>query len=115
MVGTFDLILKDGQPRLDFGGWPKGAPPDSPRLDDGEWHHLGFAWDQSGGKRAMHLYLDGTLLSTGTGPGESGIERLSLGVSNQLQGPAFIGTFDEIRIYQRTLTAEEIAALAQKK
>ena len=91
-----------------------GAPPDSPRLDDGQWHHVAFVWNESGGKRAMHLYLDAQLAATGNGPEKSSTDRLSLGVSNQLQGNPFIGTFDEIRIYHRTLTAEEIGALSTK-
>ncbi len=71
-------------------------------------------YDDTGGNCAIHLYLDGHLAVTGNGPGESGIERLALGASNQLADQSFIGTFDEIRIYQRTLPAEEIAALAKK-
>ena len=110
MTGSFDLILKDGHPRLDFGGWGT-TPSKGPRLDDGEWHHVAFVWNQSGGKRAMHIYLDAALAATGTGPEKSGTDRFSLGVSNQLQGKPFLGTFDEIRIYQRALNAEEIAAL----
>jgi Concanavalin A-like lectin/glucanases superfamily/PA14 domain/FlgD Ig-like domain len=113
MQGTFDLILRDGHPRIDFGGWPMGAPPDSPRLDDGKWHHVAFVWNQSGGQRAMLLYLDGRHTATGNGPDKSGTDRLSLGVSNQLPGTSFLGSFDELRTYQRTLTAEEIATLAK--
>ena len=114
MVGTFDLILKDGHPQMNFGGWGT-TPSKGPRLDDGQWHHVALVWNQSSGNRAMTVFLDAQLAATGTGPEKGHTDRLSLGVSNQLQGPAFIGTFDEIRIYQRTLTAEEIAALAQKK
>ena len=112
MTGSFDLILKDGHPRLDFGGWGT-TPSKGPRLDDGEWHHVAFVWNQFGGKRAMHIYLDAALAATGAGPEKSGADRFSLGVSNQLQGKPFLGTFDEIRIYQRALNAEEIAALSK--
>ena len=112
LQGSFDLWLAEGQPRIDFGGWGTSAAK-GPRLDDGQWHHLAFVWDQSGGKRAMHLYLDGQLAATGPGPANGGTDQLSLGVSNHLQGQPFLGSFDEIRIYQRTLAAEEIAALAK--
>ena len=112
--GSFDLYLKDGHPRLDFGGWPMTAPPESPRLDDGQWHHVAFVWNQSGGQRAMQLHIDSQLAATGNGPETSGVDQLSLGASNQLQGHAFLGTFDEIRIYQRGLSAIEMGALAQR-
>ncbi len=114
MKGTFDLFLREGQPSIDFGGWKMGAPPESPRLDDGQWHHVALVWNQSGGERAMHLYLDGQRSATGTGPDQGGTDSLLLGVSNQLQGQSFIGSFDEIRIYQRTLTAEQVLELAQR-
>ncbi len=114
MVGSFDLILKDGHPQMNFGGWGT-TPSKGPRLDDGQWHHVAFVWNQSGGKRAMQLYLDAQLAATGTGPAAGRTDRLSLGVSNQLQGQPFIGTFDEIRIYQRNLTTEEIIALANRE
>ncbi len=113
MVGRFDLWLTDGFPRLDFGGWQMAAP-NSPRLDDGQWHHLAFVWDQSRGNRAMDLYLDGRHAVAGTGPNEGGTDRLTLGISNHLQGQSFIGSFDEIRIYQRPLSVEEIGSLAQQ-
>ncbi len=109
---TFGLWLADGRPRLELGGWPLDTSK-APRLDDNQWHHLAFAWDQSGGKRAMHLYLDGTLLSTGNGPDGSGIERLAFGASNKIVDQSFIGTFDEIRIYKRNLSSEEITTLAK--
>ena len=111
MVGSFDLILNDGHPRIDFGGWGTSASK-GPRLDDGQWHHVAFVWNQSGGKRAMHLYLDAQLAATGHGPEKGHTDRLSLGASNQLQGHPFLGSFDAIRIYQRPLTAEEVTALA---
>ncbi len=114
MQGSFDFVLQDGHLSINLGGWSMGVSPESPRLDDGQWHHVAFDWEQSGDKRAMHLYLDGKLVATGNGPGESGTNRLLLGVSNQLQGQSFIGSFDEIRIYQRTLTAEQVLELAQR-
>ncbi len=62
----------------------------------------------------MHLFIHGTTAATGTGLDKSSADKLSLGVSNQLQGQSFIGSFDEIRIYQRSLTTEEITELAIK-
>jgi Concanavalin A-like lectin/glucanases superfamily len=114
MHGSFDLWFAEGRPHIDFGGWPMAAPLGTPRLDDGQWHHVSFVWNQNDGKRAMHLFIDGTPAPSGNGPENGSTDKLSVGVSNHLQGQAFIGNFDEIRIYQRTLTVEEITALATK-
>jgi hypothetical protein len=111
MVGPFDLCLKDGRPQIIFSGWRLDTTK-APRLDNGQWHHVAFVWDQSGGKRAMHLYLDAQLAATGYGPEKGSTDRLSFGVSNHLQAKPFLGSFDEIRIYKRPLAAEEINALA---
>ncbi len=81
VLGSFDLWLQDGRPQLNFGGWPL-PNPDGPRLDDGEWHHLAFTWDHSGGKRALTLYVDGRATGTRTGPGEASLNGLILGRSN---------------------------------
>jgi hypothetical protein len=115
VLGGFDLWLEDGRPQLNFVGWPL-PNPDGARLNDGEWHHFAFTWDQSGGKRAMTLYVDGRVLGTRTGPGEAGFNGLMLGRSNSCKpgsaGPGFIGVFDDVRIYNRCLSAGEVASLA---
>ncbi len=112
ILGTFDLFLCQGIPKLIFGGWPMTIK-DCPRLDDGSWHHLAFVWDQSGGKRAMSLFADGNLAGTGTGPGEGSFEGFALGMSNQPipEPKCFIGSFDEIRVYNRRLSPEEVKIL----
>ncbi len=113
LQGSFDLWLADGQPCVNFGGWGTSASK-GPRLDDGNWHHVAFAWDESGGKRAMSLFIDGTVAATGTGPANAGSDKFSLGVSNHLQGKPFLGSFDEIRVYKRTLSADDFGVLARR-
>jgi hypothetical protein len=52
-----------------------------------------------------------------TGPGEAGFNGLMLGRSNSCkpgsEGPGFIGAFDDVRIYNRCLSAGEVTTLAQ--
>ena len=91
--------------------WEKEFPS-AVELDHSE--RFNFTWDETGGKRAMSLYIDGIVAATGTGPANSGSDKFSLGASNHLQGKPFIGSFDEIRIYNRTLSVADIAALAQR-
>ncbi len=112
--GLYTFYLQsDAESRLYIGGWGMAASK-SPRIDDGQWHHVAFVWDQTRGKRTMHLFPDGATASTGNGPESASTDKFSLGVCNHMQGQSFIGTFDEIRIYQRRLEAEEIKLLATK-
>ena len=111
VLGSFDLWLEDGRPKLIFAGWPSTIK-DGPRLDDGQWHHLVIAWDQSGGKRAVHFYIDGLDSGNAFGPAEGSVNRLQIGLSNSAPARDFLGAIDELRIYQRCLAPEEIAQLA---
>jgi hypothetical protein len=82
-------------------------------LDDGEWHAVAATFDKDSG--TLTLYFDGTSVY-------SKVETLSftgnhqpLVIGNQYMGPDstnFAGAMDELRLYSRALTADEIRALA---
>lgn len=116
LLGSLDLWLQEGMPQLVLGGWPLAAQAGA-RLDDGQWHHLAVVWDQSGGKRAMSLLVDGVRRGTATGPEAAGIAEIALGRSNRCrpgsEGSGFIGAFDDIRIYARCLAEDEVTALSR--
>lgn len=63
------------------------------------------------------FYIDGELDPlTGSGPTEINTTTnnpVRIGTSNSFPGRALTGKMDEIRIYERALTADEIAALAE--
>jgi len=82
-------------------------------ITDGAWHHIGIVWDKS----YRYLYVDGTevvrdLVSLSyTMPCDGG---LHIGVGKDLNVVSFFsGLIDDVRIYRRALSAEEIAALVQ--
>jgi hypothetical protein len=110
--GLLDLRLTDGRPAGIFGGWHVAIASDAPRLDDGQWHHVAFVWNESGGKRAMALFADGRQVGSGMGPGTAGTSGVSLGRCNSGSG-FFRGAFDDLRIYSRALCRDEIIALGQ--
>ena len=80
-------------------------------ISDDQWHRIGFVWD--GANRA--LYVDDILVA------EDMRERLSnssgvlnIGCGNNLTAETFwSGLIDDIRIYNRALSIEQIAALAR--
>lgn len=88
------------------------------------WIHLAGTYDGDTG--IMALYVDGALLGTRkTSPGEIRLDPESMNrpllVGAELNGPdiansvgEFDGYIDEVRIYERTLAAEEIKALANE-
>ncbi|MHC4504069.1 MAG: LamG-like jellyroll fold domain-containing protein, partial [Planctomycetota bacterium] len=90
--------------------WGSGvaAPPDN------EWHHLAFMWDDA--DDTMSLYIDG--VDTGARsrfPGPMGSPTRNMTVGSKGGGHHFKGLVDDVRIYDRALSAVEIAALAASK
>ena len=94
-------------------------PNDPSRLDNfvtatnvvsgAQWHHVVFAADSSGRK----LYLNGVLvasLSTALGD-HQGRSYLSIGSGHDGYIGYFHGLIDDIRIYNRALSAADVAAL----
>jgi hypothetical protein len=71
----------------------------------GEWAHLSFTYDGS----AVILYKDGEEVARRDGSGDLQQNDLSLSIGGRLNsGQNFIGIIDDVRLYNRALTAEEI-------
>jgi len=72
-------------------------------ITDGQWHHVGFVWDDS----YRHLYVDGVEVAKDSAP-LPGLEYayggLYFGVGSTLApGTFFSGLIDDIRIYDRVV------------
>jgi hypothetical protein len=82
-------------------------------ISDGQWHHVGFVWD--GSYRA--LYADGVEVAidnAAQNPLKSADGGLHIGAGKNLAAESFFsGLIDDVRIYDKALSTEEIAALAQ--
>ena len=92
---------------------PQPALVSESMITDGAWHHIGLVWDGS----FRHLYVDGAEVARDaatlsyTTPCDGG---LYWGVGKNLDaGSFFSGMIDDVRIYNKALTPEEIAALVQ--
>jgi predicted phage tail protein len=70
------------------------------------WTHVALTYDGA----TLRLYINGTQVATGaaTGAVQSGTNPLWMG-GNQPYGEYFNGLIDEVRVYNRALTAGEIA------
>ncbi len=79
-------------------------------INDGNWHHISATYNGSD----MRLYVDGVLKATNTSysgdlPTNSGDLWIGANYSNSTQAN-FNGTIDEVLIFNRSLSAEEIQA-----
>jgi hypothetical protein len=80
-------------------------------ITDGNWHRVGFVWD--GSQRI--LYVDDVEVAIDTQSGlESSEGGLHIGAGNIPDaGSFFSGPIDDVRIYNRAVTPEEIEALGR--
>jgi hypothetical protein len=80
--------------------------------NDGQWHHVAFVVDGD-----ARLYLDGVRGATQPWVGSAGptttTQPVSLGRYAGASTPYFQGSIDEVRIYDRALSEDEIRSLAQ--
>ncbi len=81
------------------------------RVDDNEWHNLVFVYDSAA--ETAFIYIDGKLYH------ESPVSEMSIGpwedefhIGGRRADTIFNGLLDEIRVYNRAVTADEAAALA---
>ena len=107
---TYALYAHDDAPRpavtANFGGADQSAAGVQ-ALPVGVWTHLAATYDGA----AMNLYVNGTLVRAqpATGTFVQSAQPLSIG-GNGVWGEYFAGLIDQVRIYDRALTATEIDA-----
>jgi len=95
---------------LTGGGWPEVYSGD---VNDGQWHHLAGVYD--GAK--LSLYQDGGSVDSKSLHGRinSNWSRVLIGENGQAPNRYWNGLIDDVRLYNRALTAEEIGLLAQSE
>jgi hypothetical protein len=83
----------------------------SVNINDGAWHHVVATRSNISG--AMAVYVDGAPRGSGTGPTGSRTFPASLRIGSLQTGNNFLsGTLDDVRLYDRVLTAAEVSELA---
>ena len=80
------------------------------RINDGNWHHLAGVRDQQAGW--LRLYIDGQLVIEDVDQTENINSGQSIWIGDHLNR-YYDGLIDEVRIYDKALTAEEIAQVMQ--
>jgi len=122
--GTQMLVSKDNAYELEFGKVRSSAwgirlnnlvaGQATTPVEEGVWQHLAMTWDGS----AVSFYYNGAADGTGTFTGPLASNDSTLGVGGRPApllsgGPVFFftGGIDDVRIFDRVLTAEEVAAI----
>jgi len=102
----------DASPRvwIDVGGNGNGANTAAGTWTLDTWHHIAGTWDGT----TVHLYLDGVDMGTIYGTPENPQAKAAVigAWSKNTSDENWSGTIDDVRLYNRALTADEIALLA---
>jgi len=102
------ILVEDYSPRSFYGG---KTTQSGGQLVSGRWHHLVMVVDDNGGTDTIAFYIDGEVTpGGGTVTGEDADGAWVFGVHKQLSGNPYYGMLDEIAVYDRALTPEEVRA-----
>jgi len=79
-----------------------------------EWHHVAFTWPTPGTTDLITLYVDGNPVATNAFTGPIGTPTYSLRIGDYsgdpLQNRYFYGMLDDVRLYSKALSHEEIVS-----
>ena len=76
-------------------------------IADTNWHHLALVFTRA--SNAVQIYVDGTLRTSGTKDLEADNAAHVVTIGNQGGANPFSGLIDEVRIYNRALTAAQVS------
>jgi beta-lactam-binding protein with PASTA domain len=100
-----------GYVRTSSGGPDRGIQG-PPRLPLNTWSHIAVTYTTAAGGSTLRFYVNGALVTTVNGSNQNilvGNQPLRIGNSNAQISEGFNGLIDEVRVYNRALSAAEIA------
>ena len=107
------LMNSAGQIRLEISG---GYVVGTRAINNGVWHHVACTFTNDGTPNAtdVKLFVDGTAetLSTSQGTTLNTAGTFPVKIGSDVQSRFWQGALDEVRIYDRALSAAEVATLA---
>lgn len=109
------FFIRGGQLAFDIGwvGVISSATAKGKSVVDGVWHHVGLTWQHQTGK--VKLFLDGEIVAEGTlKPNdelEDDILRIGFTSENFPESPRLEGKLDELHLYNRAITSDEMHTL----
>ena len=80
------------------------------RYNDGQWHYAVATYD---GTTTLRLYIDGVQVASkstaGAVPDNTGTQPVRIGANSRTLNQYFTGNADEVRVWNRALTAQEVS------
>ncbi len=112
-MGPKTLFVQGGPLAFDTG-WV-GQFGGIAAVNDGEWHHVGVTVEIVDGGDPIQFYVDGAIDGLGQmnvdehPPNDAELVMIGLDGRADLEFPPFVGLIDEVGVYNRVLTEEEMA------
>jgi len=92
-----------------------GVDISTTNLNNGEWHHVVGSWDGTTSSGGATFYLNNTLVKTSASSGNLSsytfVNNNYIGVDRQSPGRACTGGVDQVRIFNKALSAGEVTTL----
>ena len=103
---NYQLAIADGLATLHFDEGDGGGYRGDTLLNTGQWYHVAATWDGT----TVRIYVDGVLDNAppDSHGGPIGTDTRPFYMGGRSGSDLFDGTLDDIRVYSRALTAEEI-------
>src|ERR1035437_2929525 len=109
-AADWGTVLLAGKFALGIGN-PDTTISSSVNINDGAWHHVAATRNNTSG--AMAVYVDGVLRGSGTGMTGARTAPPNFRIGSLQTANNFLnGTIDDVRLYDRVLSASDIAALS---
>lgn len=86
--------------------WNNDLAGSAPSLADGRWHHVLTEFDGS----TRSIYVDGALIASDNPPVHNAVAA-DVNIGRTDGAEYFVGSIDDVRIYNRALSASEVQAL----
>ena len=100
-------LVKEDQLCFFFHGWPDDLHVKVPRgIKAGIWHHIAGTYDGS----TARIYYDGRLFGQVDTEIDTALDHYFVGRNLRVDGRAFDGLLDEVKVHPRALSSQEIHA-----
>lgn len=108
------VARRGGSNLMSYAGGIGDTADAGPEVNDGQWHHLVAVTDASGAEFGGAVYIDGELaaLTEGTPGLTANGQRVMIGENPDARGRYWNGEIDDVAIWNRALSASEIASIA---
>jgi len=110
---SWRVARRGGSNIMSYAGGIGDTPDAGPNVNDGQWHHLVAVTDAEGAEFGGAVYIDGELAASTAGTPSLAANgmRVMIGENPDSRGRYWNGELDDVAIWNRALSASEIASI----